>query len=72
MRFCIRRQWLTKTEDRISHMGSLSGDPAHVQAQLHAVQALHADLRRQQPLVDALADCVVVVDDDASSQLDSE
>lgn len=27
-----------------------------------AVRALHDDLRRQQPLVDALADCVVVVD----------
>ncbi|KAL0868146.1 hypothetical protein ABMA27_007698, partial [Loxostege sticticalis] len=65
------RQWLTKTEDRISHMGSLSGSPTHIQAQLHAVQALHADLRRQQPLVDALADCVVVVDDDAAQQLDT-
>lgn len=53
-------------------MGSLSGSPTHIQAQLHAVQALHADLRRQQPLVDALADCVVVVDDDAAQQLDSE
>lgn len=31
---------------------------------LEATKALHADLRKQQPLVDALADCVLVVDDD--------
>lgn len=34
-------------------------------AGLAAVRALHEDLRRQQPLVDALADCVVVVDSEA-------
>ncbi|XP_026745116.1 dystrophin-like, partial [Trichoplusia ni] len=59
------RQWLTKTEDRISHMGSVRGGAAGVAAQLAAVTALHEDLARQQPLVDALADCVIVVDDDA-------
>ncbi|CAG9793162.1 unnamed protein product [Diatraea saccharalis] len=59
------RQWLTATEDRMSRMGRLSGAPHAVHAQLHALQALHADLRRHQPTVDALADCVVVVDDQA-------
>ncbi|XP_028157710.1 dystrophin, isoforms A/C/F/G/H-like [Ostrinia furnacalis] len=52
------RRWLTRTEDRISRMG---------EPELRAVEALHADLRRRQPLVDALADCVVVVDDDAAA-----
>ncbi|GBP04625.1 Utrophin [Eumeta japonica] len=59
------RQWLTKTEDRISRMGSLQGGPRKINTQVNAVAALHADLQRQQPLVDSLANCVVVVDDDA-------
>lgn len=59
------RRWLTETEDRISRMGTLRGGAAQVDAQLHAVSALHDDLARQQPLVDALADCVVVVDEEA-------
>lgn len=46
-------------------MGSVRGGAAGVAAQLAAVTALHEDLARQQPLVDALADCVIVVDDDA-------
>lgn len=62
----VDRQWLTKTEDRISRMGALRGSSAHVAAQLAAASALAADLRAQQPAVDALADCVVVVDDDAN------
>lgn len=41
------------------------------QAQLAAVRALHDDLRRQQPLVDALADCVVVVDDTDADRHDA-
>ncbi|KAG6458770.1 hypothetical protein O3G_MSEX011047, partial [Manduca sexta] len=59
------RQWLTDTEDRISRMGAGGeGAGARLERQLAAVRALHEDLRRQQPHVDALADCVVVVDDD--------
>ncbi|KAJ8709449.1 hypothetical protein PYW07_009275 [Mythimna separata] len=58
------RQWLTKTEDRISRMGALRGSSQHIQAQLASVSALHDDLRAQQHTVDALADCVVVVDDE--------
>ncbi|CAH0731277.1 unnamed protein product, partial [Brenthis ino] len=55
------RQWLTSTEDRMSHMESANEDPSKA---LESTKALHSDLRRQQPLVDALADCVLVVDDD--------
>ncbi|CAH1636257.1 unnamed protein product [Spodoptera littoralis] len=53
------RRWLTRTEDRMSRL------PRGLRAQLAAVRALHADLRAHQPTVDALADCVIVVDDDA-------
>ncbi|CAK1546843.1 unnamed protein product [Leptosia nina] len=56
------RQWLTATEDRMSHMEAEGGEDA--ESALTAARQLHADLRTQQPLVDALADCVVVVDDD--------
>lgn len=51
------RRWLTSTEDRMSRMEAEG-------AGIEAARALHADLRTQQPLVDALADCVVVVDDE--------
>ncbi|XP_045487028.1 dystrophin, isoforms A/C/F/G/H isoform X5 [Pieris rapae] len=51
------RRWLTATEDRMSRMEAEG-------AGLAEARALHADLRTQQPLVDALADCVVVVDDE--------
>ncbi|KPJ15471.1 Dystrophin, isoforms A/C/F/G/H [Papilio machaon] len=61
------RQWLTETEDRMSRMeaeaeAEVEGEG---EAALRAARELHAELRRQQPLVDALADCVVVVDDEA-------
>ncbi|XP_052755419.1 dystrophin, isoforms A/C/F/G/H-like isoform X2 [Galleria mellonella] len=55
------RQWLTRTEDRISRLAAAA--PA---ARPAALDALRRDLDRHQPLVDALADCVVVVDDDAA------
>lgn len=45
----------------MSHMESANEDPSKA---LESTKALHSDLRRQQPLVDALADCVLVVDDD--------
>ncbi|XP_063538770.1 uncharacterized protein LOC134748000 [Cydia strobilella] len=58
------RQWLTATEDRISKLGPLPGDtPEEVSASLAAITALHEALREQQPRVDALADCVLVLDD---------
>lgn len=58
------RRWLTATEDRISQLGPLRAAPAQPAAALAAVQALHAELRAQQPRVDELADCVLVLDDD--------
>ncbi|CAH2227184.1 jg14588 [Pararge aegeria aegeria] len=57
------RQWLTSTEDRMSLMET-EEQASGPNAALESTVALHADLRRQQPLVDALADCVLVVDDD--------
>lgn len=47
-------------------MSRLGGGAGPAAARLRAVAALHDELRRQQPLVDALADCVIVVDDDAA------
>ncbi|CAB3224722.1 unnamed protein product [Arctia plantaginis] len=64
------RAWLTRTEDRMSRMGAPRGGAGALAAQLRAVTALHDELRRQQPLVDALADCVIVVDDDAAQDAD--
>ncbi|VVC94724.1 unnamed protein product [Leptidea sinapis] len=55
------REWLTKTEDRMSRMETAQQSAGEA---LEAAQQLHAELRTQQPLVDALADCVVVVDDE--------
>ncbi|XP_045779369.1 dystrophin, isoforms A/C/F/G/H-like isoform X8 [Maniola jurtina] len=57
------RQWLTSTEDRMSRMET-EEQASGPDTALESTVALHADLRRQQPLVDALADCVLVVDDD--------
>lgn len=45
-------------------MGSLNGGPKEISSQMAAVKALHTDLQNQQPLVDSLSTCVVVVDDD--------
>nr|XP_049693576.1 dystrophin, isoforms A/C/F/G/H isoform X3 [Helicoverpa armigera] len=66
------RAWLTRTEDRMSRAGAARPGRAGLRAQLAAVRALHADLRRQQPRVDALADAVVVVDDDAQDNCVTE
>lgn len=54
------RRWLTLTEDRMSRLRG------GARARLRQVAALRDDLARRRPLVDALADCVVVVDDDAA------
>ncbi|KAI8437245.1 LOW QUALITY PROTEIN: hypothetical protein MSG28_011631 [Choristoneura fumiferana] len=65
------RQWLTATEDRISQLGPLPGDtPERAAASLAAVEQLHQALRHQQPRVDALADCVLVLDDDDDDHAD--
>lgn len=45
-------------------MSRMQAARADAATALAAAEALHAALRTQQPLVDALADCVVVVDDD--------
>lgn len=45
-------------------MGAFSGGSKEVDAQIEAVKGLQSDLEDQQPLVNSLANCVVVVDDD--------
>lgn len=60
------RQWLTGTEDRISRMCVTGPDLQDLQDQLDLHQELQRDLQAQQPTVDALANLVVVVDDNPS------
>lgn len=52
----------------MSRLGALRGEAGGVRQQLAAVTSLHADLRLQQPTVDALADCVIVVDEHDTSE----
>lgn len=61
---CLR-DWLTATEDRISHMAQVGPDLADLEQQLAAHGRLQADLEAQQTTVDSLCNLVVVVDDSA-------
>lgn len=57
------RQWLTDTEDRISHMADISSDSSIVKQQIEEHCRLQNDLQAQQKIVDTLSHMVVVVDD---------
>ncbi|XP_049782226.1 dystrophin, isoforms A/C/F/G/H-like, partial [Schistocerca cancellata] len=59
------RQWLTDTEDRISHMAEVANDPETLQEQIERHRELQNDLCAQQKVVDALSHMVVVVDDNS-------
>ena len=61
------RQWLTKTEDRISHMVGIN-ETSHTshEEQLRQLSDLERDIEEQQVLVDALRNMVVVVDEENS------
>ncbi|KAJ8679612.1 hypothetical protein QAD02_015399, partial [Eretmocerus hayati] len=59
------RQWLTKTEDRISRMaGSETKSP--IKEQLEQLSELEEDIKNQQTVVDGLKNMVVVVDEESS------
>lgn len=60
------REWLTATEDRISHMSDVGPDLAALKSQLETHKELQQDLQNQQKVVDAVCNLVVVVDDNAS------
>ncbi|XP_075226861.1 dystrophin isoform X2 [Lycorma delicatula] len=70
------REWLTSTEDRISHMSETGPNLDALKIQLTAHSELQQDLQNQQKIVDALSNLVVVVDetsnDNAYSQMEDQ
>ncbi|XP_031782476.1 dystrophin isoform X13 [Nasonia vitripennis] len=59
------RQWLTKTEDRISRMAGHE-NKSPLEDQMKQLQELEEDIRNQQAIVDGLKNMVVVVDEENS------
>ena len=59
------RQWLTKTEDRISHMAG-PDNKLLLEDQLKQLNELEDDINNQQTVVDGLKNMVVVVDEENS------
>lgn len=59
------RQWLTKTEDRISRMAGAE-NKSPLEEQLKQLNELQEDIKNQQTVVDGLKNMVVVVDEENS------
>nr|CAD7404046.1 unnamed protein product [Timema cristinae] len=59
------RSWLTATEDRISRMSEPGPDWERLRVQMEQHGQLQEDLERQQRVVDALSNMVVVVDENS-------
>lgn len=60
------RQWLTKTEDRISMMAAIELNPSTFEEQLKHLNELEQDIHTQQDVVDSMRNMVVVVDEENS------
>lgn len=60
------RQWLTKTEDRISMMAAIELNPSTFEEQLKRLNELEQDIHAQQDVVDSMRNMVVVVDEENS------
>ncbi|XP_024942886.1 dystrophin, isoforms A/C/F/G/H isoform X6 [Cephus cinctus] len=60
------RQWLTKTEDRISHMAAVELNQSGLDDQMNQLNELEKDIEQQQHIVDGLRNMVVVVDEENS------
>lgn len=60
------RQWLTKTEDRISLMAATELNPSTLEEQLKHLNELEQDIHAQQDVVDDMRNMVVVVDEENS------
>jgi len=60
------RQWLTKTEDRISLMAAIELNPSTFEDQLKHLNELEQDIHAQQDVVDGMRNMVVVVDEENS------
>ncbi|XP_032668835.1 dystrophin-like isoform X18 [Odontomachus brunneus] len=60
------RQWLTKTEDRISMMAAAELNPSALNEQMKHLSELEQDIQAQQDVVDGMRNMVVVVDEENS------
>ncbi|XP_026673757.1 dystrophin, isoforms A/C/F/G/H isoform X3 [Ceratina calcarata] len=60
------RQWLTKTEDRISLMAATELNQSALDEQLKQLNELEQDIEAQQGVVDGMTNMVVVVDEENS------
>lgn len=63
------RQWLTKTEDRISLMAATELNPSTFEEQLKHLNELEQDIHAQQDVVDGMRNMVVVVDEENSEAI---
>lgn len=60
------RQWLMKTEDRISLMAAVEINPSTLEEQTKLVNELEQDIQAQQNVVDSMRNMVVVMDEENS------
>lgn len=63
----MHRTWLTETEEQIANLPPCDESPEGVATLAPLVAALADRLQRQAPLVEQLADCVLVVDLDSNA-----
>ncbi|XP_063994810.1 dystrophin, isoforms A/C/F/G/H-like isoform X4 [Diachasmimorpha longicaudata] len=60
------KQWLTKTEDRISHMAACEVSRATLDEQMKQLSDFQEDVKKQQSVVDAGRNIIVIVDEENS------
>nr|XP_014279625.1 utrophin-like [Halyomorpha halys] len=60
------RQWMTQIEDRISRMSEVGTNIISLKEQMETHNQLQQDIKKQQSVVDALSQFVVVVDDNSA------
>ncbi|XP_014615296.1 PREDICTED: dystrophin-like [Polistes canadensis] len=66
------RQWLTKTEDRISLMVGIELNQSSFDEQMKRLNELEQDIKAQQDVVDSMRNIVVVVDEENSEAVYTE
>ncbi|KAK2585161.1 hypothetical protein KPH14_008663 [Odynerus spinipes] len=66
------RQWLTKTEDRISLMAAIELNQSSLDEQIKRLDELEQDIQAQQDVVDSMRNIVVVVDEENSEAVYAE
>lgn len=66
------RQWLTKTEDKISHMADVESKQLSLEEQIKLLDELEGNIQGQQNVVDGLKNMIVVVDEDNSETVYAE